>query len=112
MPSPQIVCPNMPCEPRGTGPRPDGRNRSIAARVPALSAVRECFLWTPHRVSAHNFPMPSAPSASPVRVGLIGYGLAGSVFHAPFIESSPALELAAIVTSDSERRAKAVHEHP
>ena len=56
-------------------------------------------------------PPPVVPG-SPVRVGLIGYGLAGSVFHAPLIASSPALKLAAIVTSDPERRMKAAHDHP
>jgi predicted dehydrogenase len=48
----------------------------------------------------------------PVRVGLIGYGLAGSVFHAPLIASSPQLRLSAIVTSDAERRTKALHDYP
>jgi len=46
------------------------------------------------------------------RVGLVGYGLGGSTFHAPFIEAEPALDLVAVVTSDAGRRA-AVHErHP
>jgi len=47
-----------------------------------------------------------------VRVGLIGYGLAGRAFHAPLIEAEPALQLAAIVTSDPERRAQAAADHP
>ena len=34
-----------------------------------------------------------------IRVGLIGYGLAGSVFHAPLIEATPGLELVGVVTS-------------
>jgi predicted dehydrogenase len=51
-------------------------------------------------------------TSRPVRVGLIGYGLAGSVFHAPLIACSPALALAAIVTSDPQRRAKAARDHP
>ncbi len=38
-----------------------------------------------------------------IRVGLVGYGLAGSVFHAPLIESVEGLSLAAIVTSQAER---------
>jgi scyllo-inositol 2-dehydrogenase (NADP+) len=37
-----------------------------------------------------------------IRVGLVGYGLAGSVFHAPLIESVEGLSLAAIVTSRTE----------
>lgn len=62
-------------------------------------------------MGAHNFPMTSS-SRPPVRVGLIGYGLAGSVFHAPLIASSSALQLTAIVTSAQDRQAKALHEHP
>jgi scyllo-inositol 2-dehydrogenase (NADP+) len=37
-----------------------------------------------------------------LEVGLVGYGLAGSVFHAPLIAASPRLSLAAIATSRSE----------
>ncbi len=37
-----------------------------------------------------------------IRVGLIGYGMAGRVFHAPLIRAAPGLELAAIVTSRAE----------
>ena len=50
--------------------------------------------------------------ARPLRVGLLGYGLAGSVFHAPLIEATPDLELAAVVTRDPERRAKLRARHP
>ncbi|QEO15421.1 oxidoreductase [Agromyces intestinalis] len=46
------------------------------------------------------------------RVGLIGFGLAGRVFHGPLIAAEPALELAAIVTSDPERAADASRRHP
>jgi predicted dehydrogenase len=46
------------------------------------------------------------------RVALLGYGLAGAVFHAPFIAATEGLELAAIVTSNAERRARAGREHP
>jgi scyllo-inositol 2-dehydrogenase (NADP+) len=48
----------------------------------------------------------------PARVALIGYGLAGAVFHAPFIAAADGLELAAIVTSDEERRRRAQRDHP
>jgi predicted dehydrogenase len=51
-------------------------------------------------------------STPPVRVGLVGYGLAGAVFHAPLIASSPDLELHSVVTSDTERRAQLAREHP
>ena len=41
----------------------------------------------------------------PLRVGLLGYGLAGRVFHAPLIRACPGLALAAVVTRSPERRA-------
>ena len=47
-----------------------------------------------------------------IRVGLIGYGLAGAVFHAPLIAATPGLKLAAIVTRDAARSAQAVADHP
>jgi predicted dehydrogenase len=46
------------------------------------------------------------------RVGLVGYGLAGRVFHAPLIEAEPDLDLAAIVTADAERAAAAAARYP
>lgn len=43
--------------------------------------------------------MPTLPtSGSALRVGLIGYGVAGAVFHAPLVTATPGLELAAVVT--------------
>jgi len=50
--------------------------------------------------------------APPIRVALLGYGLAGAVFHAPLIASVDGLELAAIVTRDEQRRSRARREHP
>jgi predicted dehydrogenase len=43
-----------------------------------------------------------------MRVGLLGYGIAGRIFHAPLIEATGGLTLTAIVTS----RAQASAEHP
>jgi predicted dehydrogenase len=54
----------------------------------------------------------SNDSSAPLRVGLIGYGLAGSVFHAPLIAATSTLRLAAVVTTDRERRAKAQRDFP
>lgn len=48
----------------------------------------------------------------PVRVALIGYGLGGRIFHAPFIEATAGVELAAVVTSNPQRRAQARAAHP
>jgi scyllo-inositol 2-dehydrogenase (NADP+) len=42
-----------------------------------------------------------------VRVALVGYGLAGSVFHAPLIECTDNMQLTAIVTRDPARQAAA-----
>ncbi len=47
-----------------------------------------------------------------LRVGLIGYGLAGSVFHAPLIAATRGMRLAAVVTSNPERAAQAQVDHP
>jgi scyllo-inositol 2-dehydrogenase (NADP+) len=46
------------------------------------------------------------------KVALLGYGLAGSVFHAPFIATTPGLELSVVVTGDDERREQSIREHP
>lgn len=40
-----------------------------------------------------------------IRVGLIGYGLAGKVFHAPLIDAVEGLTLAAVMTSRAEELA-------
>jgi predicted dehydrogenase len=45
--------------------------------------------------------------STPLRVGLIGFGLAGSTFHAPLIAAVPELRLASIVTANPERAERA-----
>ncbi len=45
-------------------------------------------------------------------MGLVGYGAAGSAFHAPLIAALPELELAAVVTSDSERADEVAVRYP
>ena len=45
-------------------------------------------------------------------MGIVGYGLAGAVFHAPLVAATPGLEIASVVTSNAERKAKAEREHP
>jgi scyllo-inositol 2-dehydrogenase (NADP+) len=47
-----------------------------------------------------------------LRVGLVGYGLAGAAFHAPLISTTPGLRLSAIVTADPERRRSAAGTYP
>lgn len=51
-------------------------------------------------------------ATSPLRVGLVGYGLAGSIFHAPLVTATEGLALDAVVTSDPERRAQAREAYP
>ncbi|HSU14588.1 Gfo/Idh/MocA family oxidoreductase [Longimicrobium sp.] len=48
----------------------------------------------------------------PLRVGLIGYGLAGSAFHAPLIAATAGMRLAFVVTSSADRARQAREEHP
>ncbi|MDX6311777.1 MAG: scyllo-inositol 2-dehydrogenase [Streptomyces sp.] len=50
--------------------------------------------------------------APPLRVGLVGYGLAGSVFHAPLIAATDDLTLDTVVTANPDRQAQARAEHP
>ncbi|MFE7425254.1 Gfo/Idh/MocA family oxidoreductase [Streptomyces sp. NPDC057545] len=57
-------------------------------------------------------PVVSETFPPALRVGLIGYGLAGSVFHAPLIAAAEGLVLDTVVTSDEERRARARAEFP
>lgn len=47
-----------------------------------------------------------------IRVGLIGFGLAGETFHAPLISAAPELALAAIVTNNPDRRVSASRQYP
>jgi predicted dehydrogenase len=46
------------------------------------------------------------------RVGLIGYGLAGAVFHAPLIAATAGFRLAIIVTSNPDRQRDATRTYP
>jgi len=55
---------------------------------------------------------PDRTDGSPRRVALIGFGAAGSFFHAPFIASTPGLLLTTIVTRDPARAAQARAEYP
>jgi predicted dehydrogenase len=53
------------------------------------------------------------PSDFPeIRVGLVGFGPAGSFFHAPLIAATPGLRLAAVVTRDPSRAERVRAGHP
>ena len=47
-----------------------------------------------------------------IRVGIAGYGLAGSVFHAPLVATTPGLELVGVVTRDPVRSDQVGVDHP
>ena len=46
------------------------------------------------------------------RVAVIGYGIGGAIFHAPLIAAIPELTLAAIVTANPDRAARAARDYP
>jgi scyllo-inositol 2-dehydrogenase (NADP+) len=46
-------------------------------------------------------------STAVIRTGLVGFGLAGRVFHEPFLATNPAFRLEAIATGNPERQAEA-----
>ncbi|MGW1680698.1 Gfo/Idh/MocA family oxidoreductase [Saccharopolyspora sp. NPDC002376] len=50
--------------------------------------------------------------SSALRVGLVGYGVGGAVFHAPLIAAHPSLRLSAVVTANPERQQQVRAEHP
>jgi scyllo-inositol 2-dehydrogenase (NADP+) len=54
----------------------------------------------------------TARDPAPLRVGLIGFGLAGAAFHAPLVSAVPALRLASIVTSNPDRARQAGERFP
>lgn len=47
-----------------------------------------------------------------LRVALVGYGLAGRVFHAPLVTAADGLELAIVVTGNGDRRDQVRADHP
>ena len=51
-------------------------------------------------------------SDKPLNVGLIGYGLGGATFHAPFTAITPGLHLSAVMTRDPARRAAVAERYP
>jgi predicted dehydrogenase len=54
----------------------------------------------------------SSESRGPVRVAVAGFGLSGSVFHAPIIATNPAYSLDVIATSDAGRKSTAATSYP
>lgn len=57
----------------------------------------------------------TGPAAAPgreLRVGVVGFGLGGRVFHAPLVAATPGLRLTAVVTRDPERRRQLERTYP
>jgi scyllo-inositol 2-dehydrogenase (NADP+) len=52
------------------------------------------------------------PNTARIRTGIIGFGLSGRVFHAPFVSTNPAYSLELIATGNPERQADARQRHP
>ena len=49
---------------------------------------------------------------SELKGAIIGYGLAGSTFHAPLVSATPGLAVATVVTGNPGRREKALRDYP
>ena len=49
---------------------------------------------------------------SDLRIGLIGYGMAGQEFHAPLLRAAEGMQLTHVVTADPGRSVQAVEENP
>ena len=47
-----------------------------------------------------------------MRIGVVGYGMGGRVFHAPFVQAAEGLELAGVVTRSPQRRAEVAADLP
>src|SRR5207244_11875659 len=54
----------------------------------------------------------SGAAAKTLRVAIIGYGLAGSVFHAAVVSSVAGMDVAAIITSNPRRQEHAQRDFP
>jgi scyllo-inositol 2-dehydrogenase (NADP+) len=53
----------------------------------------------------------SETSHQNLRVAIVGYGLAGSVFHAPLVAATPGLTVSVVITSNAERAEHAEKEY-
>ncbi|WP_309130643.1 Gfo/Idh/MocA family oxidoreductase [Brevibacterium sp.] len=62
--------------------------------------------------SLHGFDGPIHGSRDPIPTAIVGFGVAGRVFHAPLIAADDDYELEAIVTANEDRRSQAQQTHP
>lgn len=47
-----------------------------------------------------------------IRTAILGFGVSGRIFHAPFLAANPDYEVSAIVTTNAQRREAAAREYP
>lgn len=47
-----------------------------------------------------------------LRVALVGFGISGEIFHAPFLQTTEGVEVTTVTTSDAERKKKALAAFP
>jgi scyllo-inositol 2-dehydrogenase (NADP+) len=57
-------------------------------------------------------PRTAPVESGPIRAGVLGYGLSGRVFHAPFLAANADYSLDVIVTSNADRTAAARESYP
>lgn len=50
--------------------------------------------------------------STPIRIGLVGYGVGGRLFHAPYLRASEAVDLVGIVVRSPERAGQAAADNP
>ncbi|MFD3353823.1 Gfo/Idh/MocA family protein [Streptomyces fradiae] len=97
-------------------PAPDSPATPITSGAPAAPAPVDApargLAPAPAPAPSAGLPASVVSTPAPVRVALVGYGLAGSVFHAPLIAATPGLVLDTVVTSNGERREQARAEFP
>ena len=87
-----------------------------------LPILDDCGRWFAGRILERRTlgTRPDRPAAerayagrvTDLRVAIVGYGLAGRVFHAPLVAATPGLRLASVVTGDPQRQADAADRHP
>ncbi|MFE1576923.1 Gfo/Idh/MocA family protein [Streptomyces fradiae] len=106
----------MTTPPPAPAPAPDSPATPITSGAPAAPAPVDApargLAPAPAPAPSAGLPASVVSTPAPVRVALVGYGLAGSVFHAPLIAATPGLVLDTVVTSNGERREQARAEFP
>lgn len=51
-------------------------------------------------------------TAGPLRVGIVGFGVSGAVFHGPLVDATPGLDISCVVTGNRDRARAARARYP